>query len=294
MILPFVSNGDLSDPVAVTVYKEILDTIEWEKKEGRTLSPREIVRTPGARKRLLVGASAGPFSCVAGNIIASYYLNIELESAGIADSNQQLKANVVLNVWCLACALTGTHLAARWGRKPTALVSQTLLIACLFVIGGLTKVYTDDPAAASRGLSYGTVAVMFLFQGFYSVAWTPLLYLYPPEVMNYSIRANGVALSSFMLNALACVLVYVMPIGLTNIGWRMYMVNGAWDVVILGLIAYYWVETKGRTLEEIDALFEGEKHSSVPDVERVRQGIETVDVGAIERQLETDVAGLKV
>lgn len=31
----------------------------------------------------------------------------------------------------------------------------------------------------------------------------------------------------------------------------------------------YWVETKGKTLEEIDALFDGEKHSSVPDVELV-------------------------
>lgn len=49
------------------------------------------------------------------------------------------------------------------------------------------------------------------------------------------------------------------------------------------------METKGRTLEEIDALFEGEKHSSVPDVEQVRQGKERVDVGAIERQLEAEV-----
>lgn len=86
------SDGDASDPVAVTVYKEILDTIEWEKREGRTMSPREIVRTPVARKRLLIGGSAGPFSCVAGNIIASYYLGDELESAGIVDSNEQLKA----------------------------------------------------------------------------------------------------------------------------------------------------------------------------------------------------------
>ncbi len=38
----------------------------------------------------------------------------------------------------------------------------------------------------------------------------------------------------------------------------------------------FWVETKGRTLEEIDAIFEGEKHSSVPDVEAVRQGKETI------------------
>lgn len=79
-----------------------------------------------------------------------------------------------------------------------------------------------------------------------------------------------------------------MPIGLTNIGWKMYMVNASWDIVIVGLIAYYWVETKGKTLEEIDAIFEGEKHSNVPDVELVRTGKQKLDVGAIEDQLAQD------
>jgi hypothetical protein len=27
-----------------------------------------------------------------------------------------------------------------------------------------------------------------------------------------------------------------MPIGLENIGWRMYMVNGSWDIIIIVLI----------------------------------------------------------
>jgi MFS family permease len=103
------------------------------------------------------------------------------------------------------CALLGTQLIAQWGRKPTAILSQCLLITCLFIIGGLSKMYADDPDGASKSLVYGDVAVMFLFQGFYSIAWTPLLYLYPPEVMNYAIRANGLAFSSFMLNALAYV-----------------------------------------------------------------------------------------
>ncbi|OTA55848.1 putative hexose carrier protein [Hypoxylon sp. EC38] len=280
------SNGDILDPIAVAVYKEILDALEWEKKEGRTMSPKEIIKTPTARKRLLIGMSAGPFSCIAGNIIASYYLGAELETAGITDSTDQLKANVVLNVWCLACALTGTHLAASWGRKPTALVSQILLIICLFIIGGLSKMYADNPTNASSSLIYGNVAVMFLFQGFYSVAWTPLLYLYPPE---YSIRANGLACSTLALNLLACVFVYIMPIGLDNIGWKMYMVNGSWDIVIAVLIAVFWVETKGRTLEEIDAIFEGQKHSSVPDVEQVRTGQVKLDVSAIEQQLHADI-----
>jgi hypothetical protein len=52
------------------------------------------------------------------------------------------------------------------------------------------------------------------------------------------------------------------------------------------LQAVYWVETKGKTLEEIDAIFEGEKHSSVPNVEDVRTGRKTVDVVQIEKQLQ--------
>jgi hypothetical protein len=156
-------------------------------------------------------------------------------------------------VWCLGCAVGGTWLAAVWGRKPTALLSQGLLISCLFIIGGLSKMYADNPDNASSSLVYGDVAVMFLFQGFYSIGWTPLLTLYPPEILNYSIRANGVAGASFSLNAFACVplfttpcasltdffrlvFVFIMPIGLNNIGWKMYMVNASWDIVILGLI----------------------------------------------------------
>ena len=83
------------------------------------------------------------------------------------------------------------------------MLSQVLLIICLFIIGGLSKMYAENPDGASNGLIYGDVAVIFLFQGFYSIAWTPLLYLYPPEVMNYSVRAQGLALSSFGLNGLA-------------------------------------------------------------------------------------------
>lgn len=86
------SNGDLSHPVTLAVYKEIVDTITWEKKERRNMKITDILKNPVTRKRLLIGASAGPFSCIAGNVIASYYLGSELETAGITDKNDQLKA----------------------------------------------------------------------------------------------------------------------------------------------------------------------------------------------------------
>jgi len=60
------------------------------------------------------------------------------------------------------------------------------------------------------------------------------------------------------------------------------------------LKAVYWVETKGKTLEEIDAIFEGEKHSSVPDVEMVRKGKAQIDVGAIEHEIDAEVEHVKM
>ena len=122
-----------------------------------------------------------------------------------------------MNVFCLAVALAGTHWCAKWGRKPVALGSQISLTAILFIIGGLTKRYADITKAggtASKALSYGTVGCMFLFQGAYSFGWTPLFYLYPPEVMNYSMRANGQAFASLVSQLFCMLFAFTMPIGM--------------------------------------------------------------------------------
>lgn len=68
------------------------------------------------------------------------------------------------------------------------------------------------------------------------------------------------------------------------------MINGAWNVLELAFVVYFWVETKGKTLEEIDEvsfktvvclrrdlllivkLFDGVKHSDAPDIEAILKG----------------------
>lgn len=86
------ADSNISDPVVVAIFKEIVDTLKWEREEGHGLRPIEIFKRSATRKRLLIGISAGPFSCIAGNVIASYYLGSELDTAGITDTNDQLKA----------------------------------------------------------------------------------------------------------------------------------------------------------------------------------------------------------
>lgn len=103
-----------------------------------------------------------------------------------------------MNAWCLVIALIGTCFLDKIGRKGMALISTTLLTIFLFLFGGLNKLYGDS--TDTSGI-YASVAVMFLFQGSYSFGWTPLSVLYPPEVLHYSMRSNGMSLYCFVCNA---------------------------------------------------------------------------------------------
>lgn len=268
------ANGDRENPIVLAAYKEIVDTIEYEKNVGETLSLTQVVKTPNARKRVALACSAAVFSTIAGNVVASYYLGTMLDNAGITDENTQLQINIILNAFCLVCSVVGTYFVDVWGRKPTAIASQAALTIFLFMIGALTKTYGNS---TNHSAIYGTVGIIFLFQGAYSFGWTPILYLYPAEVLNYPIRANGMGVFQFFLNGAALLMVFTMPISLANIAWKTYMINGAWDVIVVLLLWYYWVETKGKTLEEIDEAIEGTKHTNVPNLNLIYKGKEDLN-----------------
>jgi hypothetical protein len=48
----------------------------------------------------------------------------------------------------------------------------------------------------------------------------------------------------------------ITPDGIANIGWKFYMMFGIINFCFLPLIWYFFVETAGLSLEEIDRLFE--------------------------------------
>ncbi|PQE16490.1 major facilitator superfamily domain general substrate transporter protein [Rutstroemia sp. NJR-2017a BBW] len=61
------ANGDTSNPVVLAQYKEIVDTIEYEKNVGETLTMKQMIKTPSARKRVSLAVSAAVFSTISGS-----------------------------------------------------------------------------------------------------------------------------------------------------------------------------------------------------------------------------------
>jgi MFS family permease len=129
------------------------------------------------------------------------------------------------------------------------------MLICYIIITGLSGSFATTGKSAT-GLA--VIPVLFLYYGFYDIAFTPLLIAYPTEIWQYHLRSRGVAVTQFSTFAALFFNLFVNPIALNAIAWKYYIIY----VVILVLICitcyYFYPETRGRSLEEIAIVFDGE------------------------------------
>jgi MFS family permease len=248
--------GDRQSPLVLAEFKEICDTLSYEKTAQGDF--KSLIAPKPNLRRFLIVITLNIAAQVIGSNIVSSFIGVALEGAGITETRTQMIVNLVLNVWNFVCAVVGSFVMEKLGRKGMLLgasVAMTFFLVLMAILGAL---YGDGSNVSA---SYGTVAIMFLFLGSYSFAWTPLTFVYPVEILNYGQRAKGIAVGQMACYAFGFVNQYTTPIAIDNIGWRYYAINASWNVVICVLIWKWFVETKGLTLEETDELFDGIMHS---------------------------------
>ena len=69
-------------------------------------------------------------------------------------------------------------------------------------------------------------------------------------------RTVGTALAMISQWLGVYLVVVVTPIGITNIGWRFYIVFAVLNAAFIPFIVYFYVETAGLSLEEVNRVFE--------------------------------------
>ncbi|KAL3453126.1 general substrate transporter [Aspergillus insuetus] len=256
ILVRYHGNGDRNDPFCEWQFQEIKNTINLEKENAGN-SWALLVKTPGNRKRLLLIALVSFFSQCSGNGLVSYYIHSILTSVGIESSNDQAIINGGLQIWSFLVAVGfSAVLVDVLGRRKLFLIAGIGMLITFSIWTGCSAAYveSEDSSAGSA-----VIAMIFLFYGVAGFAWPGLTIAYCAEILPYNIRAKGLAVN-LALTALASVFnQYVNPIGLEDLQWRFYFVYIAILVIECLCIWFLFVETKGPTLEEIAALFDGEE-----------------------------------
>ncbi|RDX40533.1 general substrate transporter [Lentinus brumalis] len=248
------ADGDESDPLVQYEIEEIKAAISIDRAATSNIGWKSLFTSLGNRRRLRVVLAIAWFSQWSGNGLTSYYLNIILNNIGITSSTIKLLINAVLQIWSLAFGMSASFLVERIGRRPLFISSCAGMLVFFTMLTVCSAVYAENQSQAA---AHAVIAFIALHGAAYSLAFTPLLISYTVEILPYSVRAKGLTLLNFTTSCALVFNQYVNPIALKRMQWRYYIVYCCWLVFELVYCWIFVVETKGLSLEETAALFDG-------------------------------------
>jgi len=134
------------------------------------------------------------------------------------------------------------------------------------------------------------VAFTFIFFDVFSLGILPISWLYASEIMPQRTRNKGVALGVGLHWLSNFVIVYITPTAIVNLGFKLYIIWAVLNALVVPVTWFFYPETAGRSLEDVDAVFKREKFG----VTRVRnrgmrraEGVETGNVEEVRGRVET-------
>ncbi|KAL2205829.1 putative MFS hexose transporter [Sarocladium strictum] len=258
-------------------YAEITKVIEEERLQNITW--KAFFSSKANLKRIAICFATAIFSQSSGNLLVSNYLTQILKSTGIEDEDDITLINGMITLWQYIIAIAVTLCINRFKRRTFFLTGS----------GGVLVVFVAWTIAAQQYVDKGSVqaghavlACIFLFQAFYTCAWTNLIVTYPLEIVTYQMRAKTWAFVLLSIQAASIFGGYVNPVGLDAISWKFYIYYCIWVAMIFGIVYFCFPETAGPTLEELAYLFEG-------DPKQKEKAVAAIEIEETKEMLETEV-----
>lgn len=206
-------------------------------------------------KRIFLCFSTAVFSQSSGNLLVSNYLTQILKDTGLKTEYEITLVNGMVTLWQYIVAIFVTLIIDRFRRRFFFLTGSGGVLVTFIVWTIAAQQYLEKGSLAAGRL---VIACIFIFQAFYTFAWTNLIVTYPLEVVTTQMRAKTWAFVLLTIQVASIFGSYVNPIALKNIGWKFYIYYCVWVLIVFLVVYFFFVETAGPTLEELAYLFEDE------------------------------------
>lgn len=203
---------------------------------------------PGVRRIVLIAVGMSILTQLLGINTITYYAPTILKKIGFTDEVSLLNT-IGFGIVSIIFTVLASRLIDRWGRRP-------LLIAGALVMGasmtGLALL--SWTTGLTMGLS-GVLAILSLvvFKATYSLSWGTSTRIVVAEILPLSIRGSALGFAEIFNFASTFTLALVFPVLLAVGSGTAFIVFGAMGVVACVFVGRLVPETKGRTLEEIEA-----------------------------------------
>ncbi|KAL9107076.1 MAG: hypothetical protein Q9187_008476, partial [Circinaria calcarea] len=186
-----------------------------------------------------------------------YYAPLLFQQAGLSSSSSSFLASGVSAIVIFAVTIPALFLADKWGRRPSTIYGGVFMAAIMLLIGGL---YAGNAVHGTFGAGRWVVIVsIYVFAVVYCVSWAVGIKIYAAEIQPQRTRASATSLahgSNWMTNFLVAL---ATPILLAKSSFGVYFLFGGCTLVTAAVCAVFMPETMGKSLDEIEDAFQGQK-----------------------------------
>lgn len=257
VLADYHADGTVDHPVVKLQLAEMSAQISSDRaaSDKKWWDYRDLWNTHSARRRLICVIGMACFGTLSGNSLMSYYMPAMLQTAGITEEHKVLALNGTNPALNLIAAVIGARLSDPIGRRPLLIISIIICSCCFAIITGTSIQATSTGNSAAGGAS---IAFIFIFSITFSVGWTPLQSMYPVENLTTQTRAKGMALAHLASAISGLIIQYSSGPAFAAIGHYFYLVFVFWDLFEAVFMYFFFVETKDRTLEELEELYQAD------------------------------------
>jgi len=218
-----------------TELKEIVDSIHLERSQGDEPLFQRKFRYP-----IFVAITTGVFNQLSGINAILYYLPSIFMAAGFSNLSGDLQA-VAIGAMNLCATLLAMSLIDKLGRKTLLLIGSAGTALCL---AGVAEIFFTQ--RNQNWLVWILVGYIFFFAPLGAVVW-----VYIGEIFPNTVRSKGQGLGSsshWIMNAIISAL---FPVVAKASGAYPFVFFGAMMVLQFFIVFFFYPETKGFTLEEM-------------------------------------------
>ena len=228
---------------------EIRDVEQGE--EGDT-GLRGLLKAKWVRPALLVATGLAVFQQFVGINTIIYYAPTTLTDVGYGKTSA-IYANLVIGVVNVAMTIIAIRLIDRAGRKPLLIGGVIGMTVSLLVLG-ISLSALPEPHHASDPAAIITLVCLGTFIASFAATWGPVVWVMIPEVLPLSVRGTAMGVAVLANWAANFAVSQTFPILLNKFGpGPVFLGYAGMGVLAFLFVAKFVTETKGRSLEEIEA-----------------------------------------
>ncbi|KAJ5794055.1 Major facilitator superfamily domain general substrate transporter [Penicillium paradoxum] len=282
-LVKYHGNGDPNARLVRLEIEEMKEGIRIDGIDKRWWDYRPFITTHSGRWRFAQVIMISIFGQWSGNGLGYFNATI-FKVIGYEKSSTQLLLNIVNSIVSAVGALSAVYFTDKMRRRPV-LIFGTLACAVTLAINAGILQEVANTGTINKTKGQAALAFYYLFNTVFSFTYTPLQGVIPAEALETTTRSKGLALSGFMVSSISFISQFATPIGLADISTNYFWIFVGWDVVESVFWYFFCVESQGRTLEELEWVYQQ------PNPVKASQNLDKIVVqsdGTVTEKIEDD------